>query len=119
VGQNGTLEGLLDGPGPPPFPHLSPSIHPPYTLPTLPVALSVPFWHSSGWPGHSKAGGSGRVLKQRFRLVNALEHHIRTQMNLDTAAGFWVCFALLRVTVPGGGVWCAAWGHAAYRIGGV
>ena len=60
--QNGTLEGLLDGPGPPPFPHLSPSIHPPYTLPTLPVALSVPFCHTSGHPGHSKAGADCGVL---------------------------------------------------------
>ena len=36
--QNGTLEGLLDGPGPPPFPHLSPTFPPPYTLhtPSLP-----------------------------------------------------------------------------------
>src|ERR1022692_3827051 len=48
-------------------------------------------------------------LRQRFSLVNALEHHRRTQTNQDTAAGFWVCFALLRITVQMGGVWCAAW----------
>src|ERR1017187_3559912 len=118
VCQNGPLEGILEATRPPPFPHLSPSVPPPYTLPTQTVTISVPSWHSSGCPRHSQAGGCGRVLKQRFRLVNALEHHRRTQTNQDTAAGFWVCFALLRITAQGGGEWCAAWGHAAYRIGG-
>ena len=42
VCQNGTLEGGLEATGPPPFPHLSPSVPPPYTLHTP----SIPF----PWP---------------------------------------------------------------------
>src|ERR1035437_6093264 len=45
----------------PPFPLRVPSVSPPYPLHTQKVTLSVPFWHSSGCPGHSKAGGNGGV----------------------------------------------------------
>ena len=68
--QNGTLEGLrystLNPLFPPPFPLRAPTVPAPSPLPTRPMTLSVPFWHSSRCPKHLKAGGgcgvSGKAI---------------------------------------------------------
>ena len=56
VCQNGTREASLGDTGAPPFPLHAPSAPPPYPHHARPVTLRVPFWHSSGCPGHSEAG---------------------------------------------------------------
>src|ERR1035441_387312 len=68
VCQNGTLEALLCEAVTPPFPLRAPTVSPPCPLPTRKVTLSVPFWHSSEYSEHSKAGGVCGVPEEAFSL---------------------------------------------------
>ena len=71
--QNGTLVALLQDPATPPFPHRSPTIVPPCPLPTKTVTLSVPFWHTSGYPTYWRADdrlvGVAGLQRKPFRLT--------------------------------------------------
>src|ERR1039458_3964531 len=67
----GTLAEPLKCSAAPPFPHQSPSIPPPYPLPSRRMIPSVPFWHSfatvQGPKGHRERVDSARQRRGVLR----------------------------------------------------
>ena len=59
----------------PTSPHRAPTVVPPCPLPSPKVTLSVPFWHSSGYPGPSVAdegcGVTAELRVKTFRLTRS------------------------------------------------